>query len=207
MNRMFSAALMLALLTAVPAVAQNHGLHGASEQANPPSPYSGMETRSVKALSDEQIADLEAGRGMGLALAAELNGYPGPSHVLELAEALSLTDKQSSRTRELLAQMKAETIPLGLRLIKEETELDRLFADGTITTTRLTEMIKSVADVQGALRAAHLRYHLDMVQVLTPEQIRRYSQLRGYAGSAGISLRSHIGWDGFRNTSCKFNNL
>jgi Spy/CpxP family protein refolding chaperone len=37
--------------------------------------------------------------------------------------------------------------------------------------------------VQSALRAAHLRYHLDMVQILTPEQIRRYSQLRGYAGS------------------------
>jgi hypothetical protein len=61
--------------------------------ANPPSPYSGMETRSVKALS-EQIADLEAGRWMGLALAAELNGYPGPTHVLELAEALTLTSKQ-----------------------------------------------------------------------------------------------------------------
>ena len=47
-----------------------------------------MQTRSIKALSDQQIADLGAGRGMGLALAAELNGYPGPSHVLELADKL-----------------------------------------------------------------------------------------------------------------------
>lgn len=180
----FSAMLMLALLAAGPAAAQNHSLHTVSGQANPRSPYSGMETRHVKALSDEQIADLEAGRGMGLALPAELNGYPGPSHILELAEALSLTDKQASRTKELLGQMKAETIPLGKRLIKEETELDRLFAERTITTTRLTEMIKSIADVQGALRAAHLRYHLDMVQLLTPEQIGRYSQVRGYAGRA-----------------------
>ena len=46
------------------------------------SPYAGMQARPVKALSDQQIADLKAGRGMGLALPAELNGYPGPSHVL-----------------------------------------------------------------------------------------------------------------------------
>ncbi|MER9330579.1 Spy/CpxP family protein refolding chaperone [Mesorhizobium sp. M0488] len=184
MNRMFSALLLLALLEAVATAAQNHGLHGASEQANPPSPYSGMETRSVKALSGEQIADLGAGRGMGLALAAELNGYPGPSHVLELAETLGLTGKQATRTRELLGQMEAETIPLGKRLVNEEAELDRLFAQRTITATRLIEMTKAIADLQGALRTAHLRYHLDMVQLLTPEQVRRYSQLRGYAGSA-----------------------
>jgi hypothetical protein len=42
-------------------------------------PYSGMQSRPIKALSDQTVADLRAGRGMGLALAAELNGYPGPS--------------------------------------------------------------------------------------------------------------------------------
>ena len=57
-------------------------------------PYAGMQTRSIKALSDQQIADLRAGRGMGLALAAELNGYPGPSHVLELADKLDLSPDQ-----------------------------------------------------------------------------------------------------------------
>ena len=57
-------------------------------------PYAGMQARSIKALSDQQIADLGAGRGMGLALAAELNGYPGPSHVLELADKLDLSADQ-----------------------------------------------------------------------------------------------------------------
>jgi hypothetical protein len=42
-------------------------------------PYAGMQTRPVKALTEQQLADLKAGRGMGLALAAELNGYPGPA--------------------------------------------------------------------------------------------------------------------------------
>ena len=32
-------------------------------------PYAGLQNRAIKTLSDEQIADLNAGRGMGLALA------------------------------------------------------------------------------------------------------------------------------------------
>ena len=60
------------------------------------SPYVGMQTRSIKALSDQQIADLKAGRGMGLALPAELNGYPGPAHVLELADQLGLFRRTKS---------------------------------------------------------------------------------------------------------------
>ena len=34
-------------------------------------PYAGLQARPIKALSAEQIADLKAGRGMSLALAAE----------------------------------------------------------------------------------------------------------------------------------------
>jgi hypothetical protein len=59
-------------------------------------PYSGMQSRPIKALSDQQVADLKAGRGMGLALAAELNGYPGPSHLVELSDQLGLTAEQLS---------------------------------------------------------------------------------------------------------------
>jgi hypothetical protein len=187
MNRMFSALLPLALVAAVPAIAQNHGgscVHGAATQAPPPSPYSGMETRRLKALSDEQIADLEAGRGMGMALAAELNFYPGPSHVLDLTEALGLTNEQGSRTKELLDRMKAETIPIGKRIVLEETELDRLFAEKKITLTSLAEATARIADAQGELRLAHLRYHLEMAELLAPEQIDRYSELRGYERQA-----------------------
>ena len=34
--------------------------------ASAQSPYTGMQTRSIKALSEQQVADLKAGRGMGL---------------------------------------------------------------------------------------------------------------------------------------------
>src|SRR6188768_1977014 len=74
-------------------------------------PYAGMQTRPIKALSEQQIADLGAGRGMGLALAAELNGYPGPSHVLELADALELSADQRTRVKVLFDAMKAEAMP------------------------------------------------------------------------------------------------
>jgi hypothetical protein len=79
--------------------------------AQSPQPYAGLEGRPIKALSEQQIADLRAGRGMGLALAAELNGYPGPMHVLELADALDLSGQQRAKMQELFAAMKAEAIP------------------------------------------------------------------------------------------------
>src|SRR5213083_3029578 len=103
------------------------------------SPYSGFEQRPIKALSAQQIADLRAGRGMGLALPAELNGYPGPSHVLELAAQLQLTDAQRERVQRSFEAMKAETIAIGATLIAQEAELDRLFAGKSVTPAALAE--------------------------------------------------------------------
>jgi len=157
----------------------------AQAQHAPASPYAGLETRSIKALSSEQIADLKAGRGMGLALPAELNGYPGPVHVLELADRLELTEEQRKRVQEFHTAMKAETVPLGERLIAQETDLDRLFATKSVTTASLQAATADIGATQGALRLAHLRYHLSTLEVLTPEQVRRYGELRGYSGTGG----------------------
>ena len=145
-------------------------------------PYAGMQARPVKALSDQQIADLKAGRGMGLALAAELNGYPGPMHVLELASPLGLSDDQRAKVGGLFDAMKREAVPLGERLIAAETALDRLFADRTITASSLGEATRDIASLQGELRLAHLKYHLATLELLMPEQATRYSTLRGYSG-------------------------
>jgi Spy/CpxP family protein refolding chaperone len=157
----------------------------AQAQHAPASLYAGMEHRTVKALSDQQIADLRAGRGMGLALPAELNGYPGPVHVLELADRLGLTREQRTRVQELHMAMKAESVPLGERLIVQETDLDRQFATKSVTPASLQAATAEIGASQGALRGAHLRYHLSTLEVLTPEQIRRYGELRGYGTSGG----------------------
>ena len=153
-------------------------------------PYAGMQTRPVKALSEQQVSDLSAGRGMGLALAAELNGYPGPSHVLELADKLELSSDQRGQVQRLFNSMKAEAQPLGLKLIAQETDLDRLFASRAITSDSLKTSTTAIAATQGELREAHLKYHLSTAAILTPGQMQRYAELRGY-GSDKPAHRHH----------------
>ncbi len=175
------------MLAIQPATAQHGNVamqgHPNGAEATTASPYAGMENRSPKALSDQQIADLKAGRGMGLAIAGELNGYPGPAHVLELADALQLSDHQRTRTKALLESMKAETIPIGERIIAEETVLDHLFAERRITPSSLDAETSRIAAALGELRSSHLRYHLAMAEMLSRAQITRYAELRGYAES------------------------
>ena len=173
--RVWVAAALLAALCA-PATAQHghrHGGHGHS-------PYAGMQNRPIKALTEQQLSDLRAGRGMGLALAAELNGYPGPLHVLELAEPLQLDPAQKQRVQSLYDAMKAEAITAGERLIDSERILDDEFAARRMTTDRLTALTAQIAARQGELRAVHLKYHLTTAQVLSAEQRKRYNDLRGY---------------------------
>jgi hypothetical protein len=143
-------------------------------------PYAGMQARPVKALSDQQVADLRAGRGMGLALAAELNGYPGPLHVIELAERIGLSADQRQRVRQLYEAMKGEAIGVGERLISAETALDRAFKDRSITPERLSELSAAIGKTQGELRAVHLKYHLITAELLTADQSQQYALLRGY---------------------------
>jgi Spy/CpxP family protein refolding chaperone len=150
------------------------------------SPYAGMQARTVKALSDQQIADLKAGRGMGLALAAELNGYPGPAHLLELADQLSLTESQRAEVARLFDAMKSEAVPLGERLIHQETDLDRMFATRTITPENLRAATQAIGETEGALRDTHLKYHLSTLALLTPAQVERYAQLRGYGEAHAV---------------------
>ena len=145
-------------------------------------PYAGMQARSIKALSDQQIADLGAGRGMGLALAAELNGYPGPSHVLELADKLDPSADQRASMQRLFDSMKAEAMPLGSKLIEQEADLDKQFGDRTVTPESLRATTAAVAATQGMLRETHLKYHLSTGSILTPSQMTKYAELRGYGG-------------------------
>jgi Spy/CpxP family protein refolding chaperone len=167
---------------------------GAFAQIVPASqPYAGLQARAVKTLSEQQIADLRAGRGMGLALPAELNGYPGPLHTLENAQALALTPDQQARTEALLEAMRAETVPIGERLIQQEADLDGLFTSQTAHPANLGAATAAIGATQGQLRAAHLRYHLAMMDVLTPEQVRRYGEIRGYGGAKTGPTAAHQG--------------
>jgi hypothetical protein len=152
----------------------------AAASAHAQTPYAGMQTRTIKALSDQQVGDLTSGSGMGLALAAELNGYPGPSHVLELADKLELSAAQKNEVQRLFEAMRAEAVPLGARLIEQEAELDRQFASRTVTPESLKASTAAVAATQGVLRETHLKYHLSTAALLSPAQVVKYAELRGY---------------------------
>jgi Spy/CpxP family protein refolding chaperone len=159
-------------------------LSAGAAQADTPSPYAGEQGRAIKALSPAEIDDLAAGRGMGLAKAAELNSYPGPAHVLELADRLALTPDQRAATQDLFARMSADARRIGAAILAAEQALDRDFAARRIDDAALQVKLAEIGALSGELRFIHLRTHLAQAALLTPEQIRQYDALRGYADGA-----------------------
>lgn len=170
MRRTAVLAAMLAAAFTVPALAQSGG-------------YAGQQTRDIKALSSQEVADYLAGRGMGLARAAELNQHPGPAHVIELRDKLALTPEQEQATRAAFARMETAAKALGAELVERERTLDQAFAHRAITNTDLAEQTAAIGTLQGRVRGVHLAAHIAMRDILTPEQVARYDELRGYAGN------------------------
>jgi len=156
-------------------------------------PYAGQQARTIKALSDDDIAALRKGEGMGMAKAAELNGYPGPVHVLALAKQLGLTESQQRDVAAIFARMGAAAKPLGVELIAQEQTLDELFAKGEITPDRLAAATAAIAELQGRLRSVHLSAHLETRALLNADQIARYQQLRGYDDPQAPAQHHHHG--------------
>lgn len=161
------AVALLVSLAAIPLVAQSAA--PVSQQARP-----------IKALSEEQVAQYRAGAGMGLATAAELNGYPGPKHLLELSNELALSEEQQTVIRKIHDEMKAEAIALGEKVIAAEAQLDRLFASKDADLEEVKALTASLGELSGKLRFAHLRAHLATFPLLSPEQVVKYEELRGY---------------------------
>lgn len=169
--------LTAACLSALQAVAQTAPVA--------PGPYAGQQVRTIKALSAADMAELMAGQGMGLAKAAELNGYPGPAHVLEHADALALTHEQRHATHMLLDEHKARARRMGSALVEAERRLDEAFASRRIDAAALSRLTAEIGALQAQLREEHLRTHLAQTALLSADQVRRYAVLRGYGAVAG----------------------
>lgn len=143
-------------------------------------PYAGEQVRAIKALSPEAVDGLLAGEGMGYALAAELNGYPGPRHVLDLGEELGLSTDQRREMEKVRSRMREAAVELGERLVAAERALDRAFASGEATEEEVERLTAESAVIEGRLRAVHLDAHLETRALLTEEQVENYGRLRGY---------------------------
>lgn len=155
------------------------------------SAYAGQQTRAIKALSADEVAGYLAGHGLGLARPAELNGYPGPRHVLDLAGELKLTPDQVAELTRVFDAMHAAAVPLGEQLVAGETELDRLFTGHRATDGAVRELTLDLGRLQGERRAVHLNAHLATIRILTPEQVAAYKHLRGY-DDPGTPVHDHV---------------
>ncbi len=149
------------------------------------SPYAGEEARGIKALSQADIEGLLAGAGTpfgGMAKPAELNGYPGPRHVLDAVEAgdFEVTDEQKMQIKTLYEEMRTDAISLGEQIIELEIAIDDAFSNASINETFLEEKVTESARLYGQLRTVHLKYHLSMVDILSDKQVAQYNELRGY---------------------------
>ena len=154
-------------------------------------PYAGEEARDIKSLSQAEIDGLLAGKGMGYGKAGELNGYPGPAHVLELGEKLSLSAEQRRETENIFSQMEASAKALGAELVTAERALDKAFRSKQIDESSLSTLAKDIGTIESRLRAAHLRAHLQQTKILTDEQISAYMELRGYNRAGHRSQHGH----------------
>ena len=168
------AALLLASSLASPSIGEDteHASH---------SPYAGEQARGIASLSGEDLAELARGGGWGLARAAELNGVPGPSHLMELADAIDLDAGQRDAIAGIRNEMRADAIAAGERFVAAERALDQAFTDTVPDAEMLARLVAKTEETRAALRLVHLAAHLRTTPLLTPEQISRYNVLRGYA--------------------------
>ena len=179
------ASLALGLLLIVLAPAAAFAQHG--------SPYRAQQQAGARGLSSQEIDDLTEGRGMGLARAAELNGYPGPRHVLDAARKgqLALTPEQQAGVQRVYDAMEREARRLGARVVADEQALEAALRGGGLTDTELSERVTRLAAMHGELRQVHLRAHLETRALLTAAQVARYDEVRGYSSSAPTAHPPH----------------
>ncbi|MCP4204292.1 MAG: hypothetical protein GY769_20445 [bacterium] len=131
-------------------------------------------------MSRQEALDLRDGAGMGLARAAELNHYPGPLHVLELAEKLDLSGTQKDEIERFRSEMLSEAQRLGQKILEREEHLDRRFSHQHLDEPLLRELTAEIAELYGKLRFVHLRAHLQARAILSEAQVAAYDRHRGY---------------------------
>lgn len=155
--------------------------HAYAMEANHSSGYAGQEKRSIKSLSEDDIAELQAGSGWGLAKAAELNGVPGPKHLLEMKDQIELSNDQVNSIEKLFDEMNAAAMELGAKLIEKERLLELRFQNDIPDAAELESLLNDIGQTRSSLRFVHLSAHLKTPGILSVHQITKYNQLRGYA--------------------------
>jgi Spy/CpxP family protein refolding chaperone len=151
------------------------------QKGNSPAPgHEGQQSRQYASFSAEDAAGLIAGRGLGLARPAELNGYPGPMHVLEHGDALALSADQRAIVMVSFDAMRERAKDAGRRYLQAERALDGAFKSGSADLETVTRLTREADARRAEVRLSHMQAHLEMHAVLSAEQRIKYANLRGY---------------------------
>jgi len=169
--------LCIGLATATDSASAQHNGHSQQQTQ----PYAGQETRTVTSLSQDEVDGFLAGKGMGLARPAELNGFPGPAHTLELADKLNLTPRQLMLIESARDKMTKRAQEAGARYIAAEKAVDELMRTAAPDVAEVAKRIAVADAVRAEARMVHISAHLEITPILSEEQRAKYAALRGYA--------------------------
>jgi hypothetical protein len=178
MNRI-ALGIAIVLAASIAALAQ----HSHKQPAASAQPYAGQDKRAVAMLTEEEVAGFLAGRGMGLAKSGEVNGFPGPMHVLELGEQLQLSQVQRAAVNAAFDTMKAKAVALGQRYVDAEMAVDQAFKANAAAPV-IEARVAAANQLLGEIRMAHLAAHIAITPVLSEAQRSKYAELRGYTGGS-----------------------
>jgi Spy/CpxP family protein refolding chaperone len=184
MKARLTIAVSALVLAAAAGFAQTHQ-HGAKQHRDAAQPYAGQQARDIASLSAEEQQGFLDGRGMGLAKSAELNGHPGPMHVLEFESELGLTSEQRQLVKAAFDRMKARAKILGEEYLTAERAVDAAFRSGTTDPALVAARVAEANRLLGEVRLSHLVAHIEITPLLTPAQRARYAELRGYGKAHG----------------------
>jgi Spy/CpxP family protein refolding chaperone len=112
--------------------------------------------------------------------------------VLDSADGMALTTAQREQAAALYAEVQREATAIGRAIIADEQALDALFAAGGADLGVVDALVARIAERRGRLRFVHLAAHVKMRQALTPLQIARYDELRGYGAGASGHQHKHM---------------
>lgn len=118
------------------------------------------------------------GQGMDLAAIAESNNWPGPKHVLALKTELGLTREQVKRTEAVEKVVASAAGAKGEEIVQAEEELAAMFQSGSANEKAVRLKVEEIGKARAELRFIHLQAHLRMKQILTPDQIKQYMELK-----------------------------
>jgi hypothetical protein len=126
--------------------------HGAGHRGQ--SPYAGTfdPASPIRALTLEELDQVRAGAGMGLARAAELNGLPGPRHVLDLGADLQLTPEQRAELQALYDQMLATARETGRQYLATQEAFEADLRAARVSVDALPERVAEVNRLRGSYK-------------------------------------------------------